>query len=461
LEWGHLPRKFLATTIANQIKKNLSTAIENIGKGINKSDDLREDNIKPTITQQIQAVTSIAKDEPTKNAIKPVLNIAGEILELVNTDPFDAASDYLMKRFPTFIYFESYAIIDSRINLPSFVQKVKSGALNPDEKTAQTLFSMVNLDPELEGHAYLWHKQDMNTPQTLADLLRFVRKYDLVHVHAPGANHAWMFDRPYVLWDGGSGNFIMSKTFEPPEGTSGKYNHEAGRRGYKKAKYVFYNDINVIYTCARKMPWLRGHKYGYMPLPVDTDVFRPLPREGWAAGAYWRIPENKRFTVYHPTRQEWGWKGVDDILKGFKRFTQDVPTALLLITRYGSDVPMTAFMIRHLKLEENVKFVPLLPKQDFARLINAVDVVIDQVKIHSVGGVTVQAMACEKPVIVSANQRWYNEQLGEGIPVVNAKDEDGVYQALLDVYYGKHGELGKDGRRFVERHHDYRVVSRE
>lgn len=134
---------------SDEIKKALSEAIENIGKGINKSDDLREENIKPTITQQIQAVTSIAKDKPTKKAIQPVLDIAEEILELVNTDPFDAASDYLMKRLPTFIYFESYAIIDSRIHLPSFVQKLKSGALSPDEKTAQTLFSMVNLDPEL------------------------------------------------------------------------------------------------------------------------------------------------------------------------------------------------------------------------------------------------------------------------------------------------------------------------
>jgi len=105
--------------------------------------------------------------------------------------------------------------------------------------------------------------------------------------------------------------------------------------------------------------------------------------------------------------------------------------------------------------------VPLMPKQDFARLINAVDVVIDQIKIHSVGGVTVQAMACEKPVIVAANQRWYNEQLGEGIPIVNAKDESGVYQALLDVYYGKHRTIGKDAREFVRRYHDYRVVSKK
>ena len=304
---------------------------------------------------------------------------------------------------------------------------------------------------ELNGHAYLWDKFDMQTPQTLADLLKFVRRYDLIHVHAPGANWAWLFDRPYVLWDGGSGNFIMSESFEPPEGTSGKYNHEAGRRGYKRAKYVFYNDINVIYTCARKMPWLRGHKYGYMPLPVDTDVFRPMKV----------VRPIDAFTVYNPTRQEWGWKGIPDILEGFKMFTQDVPDALLLITQYGSDVSVTRFMIQHLGLQNNVRFVPLMPKQDFARLINAVDVIIDQVKIHSVGGVTVQAMACEKPVIVAANQRWYNEQLGEGIPIVNAKDESGVYQALLDVYYGKHRTIGKDAREFVRRYHDYRVVSKK
>lgn len=133
----------------DEVKKSLSEAVKSIGEGIGKSDDLRQEDIKPILIQQVQNILSIAKDEATKKVIQPVLEIANEIMELINTDPFDAASDYLIERFPTFIYFESYAIIDSRIHLPTFVEKMKTGALSPDERTAQTLFEMVNLDPEL------------------------------------------------------------------------------------------------------------------------------------------------------------------------------------------------------------------------------------------------------------------------------------------------------------------------
>ena len=133
----------------DQVKTSLNEAIKSLGEGIGKSDDLRQVEIKTIIIQQIQNIKSIAKDGPTKNAIKPILDVADELINLINTDPFDAASDYLIKRFPTFIYFESYAIIDSRIHLPTFVERIKTGALKPEERTAQTLFSMVKLDPEL------------------------------------------------------------------------------------------------------------------------------------------------------------------------------------------------------------------------------------------------------------------------------------------------------------------------
>ena len=152
-----------------EIKESLSKAIESIGNGIDKSDDLRQGDAKERITTQIQVVLSIAKDESTKKAIQPILSIANGMAELVKTDPFDLASDYLLKSIPTFVYFESYGIIDSRIHLPSFVERMKSGALSPDEKTAQTLFSMVNLDPELvcklgktEGKANEKIRQDLD-----------------------------------------------------------------------------------------------------------------------------------------------------------------------------------------------------------------------------------------------------------------------------------------------------------
>jgi glycosyltransferase involved in cell wall biosynthesis len=170
---------------------------------------------------------------------------------------------------------------------------------------------------------------------------------------------------------------------------------------------------------------------------------------------------NKNFTAYLPTRNTWLIKGFEHILKGWKLFIQDVPDAKLYITYYGSDAKFTARMVEYLGIKDNVEFIRLVPKERFAEMINASDVIIDQVHLGAIGGVTVQAMACEKKVIVNANQKWYREQYGETVPIVNARDANGVYQALLDVYYKKYNGLGKDARRYVKRNHSYEVVAKK
>jgi hypothetical protein len=68
--------------------------------------------------------------------------------------------------------------------------------------------------PELADGCYTWDKSNTLDPRTIADLYRFVRKYDLIFTHPPGGADAWNFGVPFVMWDGGSGNFIMSTHHE-------------------------------------------------------------------------------------------------------------------------------------------------------------------------------------------------------------------------------------------------------
>ena len=293
----------------------------------------------------------------------------------------------------------------------------------------------------------------MRDPMTVVDLLKFCRRYDIVSCHPPGVIYGWMFGKKYTVWDGGSGNFVFDAKYESPE-EKHKLTHEAARRGYKDADWIFCNDINVMYTVLDKIPWMHD-RYGAMPLPVDTDVFTPAP-ELYDE----RKSEDERFIVYCPTRQTYIIKGIDAILHGFKMFLQDVPNALLRMTYYGQDAKFTVIKCRHMGISDNVEWVRLVPKPEFRNLINMSDVVIDQTVLGAIGGVTVQSMACEKPVIVGVNQRWYNEQYGEGVPIVNARDAQGVYQGLKDVHDGKHSNIGGPARDYVVRNHHYTKVAR-
>lgn len=305
--------------------------------------------------------------------------------------------------------------------------------------------------PELEGHAYIWDKSDTIDPRTVVDLLKFCNQYDFVIAQPPAPIYAWMFRTKYAVWDGGSGNFILNTKWQAPQLAS-RINYETARRGYKNADYIFFNDINVIHQCAKHIKWMP--EYGYMPLPVDTDVFVPMGEilED-------RVFKDDRFFVYLPTRQEIYWKAIDQILEGFKMFLQDVPDAQLLITKYGSDVPVVDHLINVMEIEDNVHWVPLVPKPRFAELINSVDVVIDQIKLGAIGGVTVQAMSCGQKVIVNARQDWYREALGESPPVVNAKNSSGVYRGLLDVYQGRYNGLGESAKDYIKKHFDYGKIA--
>ena len=302
--------------------------------------------------------------------------------------------------------------------------------------------------PELAHGCYQWDKSNTLDPSTVVDLYRFVKQYDLIFCHPPGGADAWNFGTPFVMWDGGSGNFFLNEKYETKR-KSDRVKHQTVRRSYKQAEWIFFNDINVMYQAWHNIPWAH-ERYCYMPLPVDTEVFHPM-----------NVDKFEHFVVYFPTRQEVHIKGVEAILKGFKMFTKDAPDARLWITRYGSDLPVTDFLIQKYELQDFIQWIPLVPKTKFAEIINKSDVVIDQLRVNALGGVADQAMACEQRVIVAIREDWYKEQLGEVPPVLNAHTANDVYMRLLECYTKKHHNLKKRARKFICKHFEYNTVAHQ
>jgi glycosyltransferase involved in cell wall biosynthesis len=211
---------------------------------------------------------------------------------------------------------------------------------------------------------------------------------------------------------------------------------------------IFFNDINVIYTAWHHLSWAHD-RYCYIPLPIDTSVFCPMKKQHLS----------DHFIAYLPTRQEVYIKGIDQILQGFKQFTTIIDDAELWMTRYGSDVPVTDYFIQKYNLQHNIKWLPLIPKQQFAQIINSVDVVIDQLALGGLGGVAVQSMSCAQRVIVNCNDRWYQEQLGAIPPVLNAKNPQQLADTLLECYYTNHKSLKKQAKHFVDAYFEYNTVA--
>lgn len=300
--------------------------------------------------------------------------------------------------------------------------------------------------PELKEGVYHWNSANLHDPSTLADLYKFVRQYDLLFAHPPAGVYAWNMGVPFVMWDGGSGNFAFPQKWAKMG--SRKLTHEIVRRSYQKAKWCFFNDIDVIYNHWHNLDWAHD-RYCYMPLPTDTELFRPMHVEPF-----------DRFTAYFPTRQEATNKGIEEILQGWKLFTTDIPDAQLLITKYGSDVPVTEHYIHHYGLEDTVKWVPLLPKPKYAELLNKADVVIDQVKRGVLGGIADQALSCNRPIICYIKHKWYREQLGESPPVASAQTPQQIAKVLQFAHRARRITI-PEGRSFIKRHFEYMTVAKK
>ena len=290
--------------------------------------------------------------------------------------------------------------------------------------------------PELDHGIYTWDSSNLQDPRPVAQLMKFCRQYDMLIAHPPSSTYAWMTGTPYCTWDGGSGNFTFdSRSISRKRDI---YTHEMSRRSYKHAHYNFMNDIDVYYNAWPQMKW-HHDRAGYMPLPVDTDLFKPMDTQ-----------PNEQFTIYIPTRMEIMNKGLHLILQGLKSFTTEYPHTSIKITRYGSDVPVMEHLIEQLELDDYIEWVPVVPKQTFAQLLNHADVVIDQLSRGAVGGVTWQALACETPAICAVHHPWYTEQLGTKAPILNAWTPDMLAYHLADVYEDRIGHMPM--REYIQEH---------
>ncbi len=61
---------------------------------------------------------------------------------------YDVAEQWVLKHLPTFIYFEEYGSLHTRIHLPEFVRKKKANPVEPLVRTQSALFEWAQLGPE-------------------------------------------------------------------------------------------------------------------------------------------------------------------------------------------------------------------------------------------------------------------------------------------------------------------------
>ncbi|MFX0172499.1 MAG: AAA family ATPase [Candidatus Hodarchaeota archaeon] len=150
-------------------KKELMVNTEKIIEEIEEDRDLFIIVTEIDLQSRIKALESILKKYANLETGK-LLNSKFITIKRIQ-ETLDEVRRYILDNIPIFIYFETYALLDSRIHLPDFYRRLTSSRMSPTDKTANTMFELTKLDiarvvelgkimsPEFSGNPQQYQQQ--------------------------------------------------------------------------------------------------------------------------------------------------------------------------------------------------------------------------------------------------------------------------------------------------------------
>ncbi|MEA2393136.1 MAG: hypothetical protein QOJ82_1027 [Solirubrobacteraceae bacterium] len=231
------------------------------------------------------------------------------------------------------------------------------------------------------------------------------------------------------------------------------------RAGYVAARRILVGDPGFRPFAERLG---HGHKTVFIPTIVDTEKYSPGDdaelRESLLGGRAGPL-------AFVPARQDWHWKGSDNMLRGFAEVTADHPEALLVCAGWGADLERSLALADDLALGERVRFLPhAMSKTRLLRHYRASDVVLDQFGVlGSYGTSALEAMSAGVPLLIHLERKRFESVFDEFPPVGNCKEPGEIADWLRRLFEdsGERARLGADGRRWVVEHHGDALVDRQ
>jgi len=267
------------------------------------------------------------------------------------------------------------------------------------------------------------------------------KQYDLIHAYVELPIFSYLSRRPFVVQTQGSDFRELALT-----------NSLRGiflRRAYRKAKLIILSQADHTKLVSK----FKLSNSIFLPIMWNTDFFIPKHFEK-------KLVEDK-FVVFHPTRQDWKGKKNHILIHGFAEFVKNYPNSILVMLNFGPDSNKAKELVLSLGIEKNVNLIE--QRLDSTKLLeyyNRCDVIADQFGITgSIGATTLEAMSCEKPLLISVDKELHNKLYGDTIPAIRAIDPMGVSKELEILQDDKiRKNLGKKSREWVLRHHSPEVV---
>lgn len=187
-------------------------------------------------------------------------------------------------------------------------------------------------------------------------------------------------------------------------GVGGDYSRLRTKMYYKVLKLLLKRvdmilSVNTTEIENLKMAGIEESKIRYIPNGVDTSVFFPESKE--EAREKLELSQEKRYVLFVGRMSR--FKGLEYLIKSIDLLKKEYPDLTLLLVYGGGfedEIQRLKKLSEELNINDRVEFVGSVPKTEALRTYyNAADICIFPSLSEGFGIVTIEALACKKPVI--------------------------------------------------------------
>jgi glycosyltransferase involved in cell wall biosynthesis len=173
----------------------------------------------------------------------------------------------------------------------------------------------------------------------------------------------------------------------------------------------------------------------YLPNTVDMQIFYPRPAE-----------KHERRRVLIASDSNWDVKGTDIAIRALSRIKDKVDVSIIA---YGKDLDKTLRLAEKLGL--HLSMLLKVPHEELNKYYWNSDVVIDRFRLGSLGVVSLEAIACGRPVIAYVSSEY--EEYGE-FPLKDIEEEEEIAEAILHA----DEKLWRDEYEYFMKNHNPNIV---
>ncbi|MAG37169.1 MAG: hypothetical protein CL878_13125 [Dehalococcoidia bacterium] len=337
--------------------------------------------------------------------------------------------------------------------------RVQSGLLLNDRlREMRTDMREVDLDSHIAQTGRGLRPLDYTDLTCWRSFRPLAQDYDLTVLNGPEVTKAALLppDRPYIALE-----HATMRTLPFEDTLQGRLL----TLGYQLADACIITNPDVISSAKR----LGLRHYRFVPHPVDETKY--CPGETRIADEVHR-ELRVALIFFCPSRHEWSngsdSKRSDRVIRAFGRYVREaeptgLPAAALVLTEWGTDVRASQRLCRDLGVERRVVWIHPMHKTRLLEYYRAADIVLDQFHdaVGSFGTVTVEAMACARPVIMYFNPKVHEWCLEENPPIQSALTAAEIYGQLVALAGSpeRREAVGAQSRAWVERWHSWKRVA--